>query len=500
MRRFINAIALVACLWSSPAADAADATNVWYGGGSYDGFDRRSATAGVYALCVNNAAGATNVSSTAAWLNGRLIATSNGEAAVVRVYWGTANGGAGHGGWSNTNDFGSSAEGSYMTTNVSVTQNTVHYYRFYATNEAGEAWAPITASFLTPGPPVLNNARGAIPVGATSASLHGNLADGGNATITVYWGQDTNAWSGTNSLGARSQGLFATPAAGLDHGAVYYYRSYGTNAYGECWTEVAAFTTRVGLAQSRGGSYDGYDLRRSTGALYAICVNNAGGPTGVTDSNAWLNGSLVATSNDAPATVRVLWGQSNGGAGLGGWAYTNEFGSFSEGQAFSTNVNVMSNTVYYYRFYATNSAGEGWAPFASSFLTPGPPLLSNARGATPVGATAASLHAALKAGISAAMWIYWGQNTNAWSGTNSLGTCAHGNFVTAVSGLGQSAVYYYRCYGTNAYGYAWSDIVTFTTRLGVASFPGGSYDGYDRNSVLTQITSGQPPGNIFHFY
>ena len=114
--------------------------------------------------------------------------------------------------------------------------------------------------FLTPGTPVLNTGVGAAPVSFNSATLNGNLTLGGSATVSVDWGQNTNAWSGTNSLGTRTLGVFGTAVSGLSPVTLYYYRCYGTNASGEGWSDIAAFTTRVvSVARAYGGSYDGYD-------------------------------------------------------------------------------------------------------------------------------------------------------------------------------------------------------------------------------------------------
>jgi hypothetical protein len=92
--------------------------------------------------------------------------------------------------------------------------------------------------------------------------------------------------------------------------------------------------------------------------------------------------------------------------------------------------------------------------------------------------------------LSATVTVYWGQNTNAWTGTNSLGSRSQGAFLTRLSGLSPGTLYYYRCYGTNAYGDGWSDFSAFTTLVQTVVFKGGSYDGYDRNAVQMMIPGG----------
>ncbi len=471
----ISLLALASALFCSVAAAA---TSDWFLGGSYDGYDLDVGQAPFGWLAVDNAQGATNVKDTSAWLNGTLVGTSNGVAAVVLVYWGAANGGTNRDAWSHTNDFGSVAEGAVLTTNINVSANTLYYYRFYATNAAGEAWAMESAYFIAPGVPVLICEPSV--VGITKATLQGNLTAGVSAAIEVFWGQDTNAWANTNILGTLRQGAFDTPANELSPGTVYYYRCYGTNDYGEGWSEIAAFTTGVEVTGSFvGGSYDGYDLDVGLSSLGWLSVDNAQGATNVTDTSAWLNGTLVGTSNGVAAVVLVYWGAANGGTNRDAWSHTNDFGSVAEGAVLTTNINVSANTLYYYRFYATNAAGEAWAMESAYFIAPGVPVLICEPSV--VGITKATLQGNLTAGVSAAIEVFWGQDTNAWANTNILGTLRQGAFDTPANELSPGTVYYYRCYGTNDYGEGWSAIAAFTTGVEVTgSFVGGSYDGYDR--------------------
>ena len=253
------------CLLGSQALAATGATNVWYSGGSYDGSDIRSASAALFPLSVNNASGATNVTIANAWLNGMLLSTSNGESAKVYAYWGPTDATTDRGLWTNTVEIGDFTDGQMVTIQVGVEPSVMYYYRFYATNGVGEAWASTSASFLAPGQPVLNNGFGAMPVGSTEATLNGNMTLGVSASNYIVWGTTdwgtTNGnWANTIILGLRGNGTFCSPISGLDQGTVYYYRCYATNDYGPGWSETLTFTTRVGSVYYNGGSYDGSDL------------------------------------------------------------------------------------------------------------------------------------------------------------------------------------------------------------------------------------------------
>ncbi len=89
----------------------------------------------------------TNLTLTSAELVGYLSAT--GTATTARAYWGTSDGGTVAAAWAHTNTFPGASGIGLLTTPVSwSTHNAMYFYRFYATNVAGEAWASSTASFL----------------------------------------------------------------------------------------------------------------------------------------------------------------------------------------------------------------------------------------------------------------------------------------------------------------------------------------------------------------
>ena len=94
---------------------------------------------------------ATNVTLTSACLNGTLVSTG-ASATAVSVYWGPTdcgtNGGPTY--WANTNPWPApQALGSFTTNVTGLASNTIHFYRYYATNAGGEAWADPVAVFMT---------------------------------------------------------------------------------------------------------------------------------------------------------------------------------------------------------------------------------------------------------------------------------------------------------------------------------------------------------------
>ena len=251
-------LAVTACA----VADAGAAPAV-FGGGSYDGYARNvmmQRTLGV--PVINNAGGATNVLPTSAWLNGTLVDTGTASTAVS-VYWGPADGVTTKAAWTNRCDFGPCVAGQSLTTNLAgLAQDTTYYYRFYATNTAGDdAWADASAWFATLGSPTVTTGSGATSIGPRTTSLNGNLTAGGNATIILYWGQNSNNWSAVSNVGVVAQGAFSTAVSGLSAGALYYYSWRATNAYGDTSSGVGLLVTTLAPALFGGGSYDGYDRK-----------------------------------------------------------------------------------------------------------------------------------------------------------------------------------------------------------------------------------------------
>lgn len=93
-------------------------------------------------------------------------------------------------------------------------------------------------------------------------------------------------------------------------------------------------------------------------------------PSFLSLTNAVLVGSLTSTGA-SPVTVSVYWGTQDGNAPTSGlWQFTNTFakGQWAEGSSPSTNVALPTPGVaYYYRFYATNDGGVGFAAESQLF-------------------------------------------------------------------------------------------------------------------------------------
>ncbi|MDI6773972.1 MAG: DUF2341 domain-containing protein [Verrucomicrobiota bacterium] len=227
--------------------------------------------------------------------------------------------------------------------------------------------------------------------------------------------------------------------------------------------------------------------RRSTNWIWAECRNMASNSwfnsystvesllrvrnlaaTGITWSNATMRGEILNTGGTNP-DVFVCWGTNDyGTAGTGSWEHTESLGNgYGAWATFETNITgLISNTLYYYRCYVTNSTGEDWGNPAKSFRSSGAPAISN-RMATSISQTAATLNGYLACGP-ADVTFYWGlsdgvETPGSWANTSAVGSAKAGWVSTTVTVLA-GGTYYYRCYATNEYGFDWAnDTTNFAT-------------------------------------
>ncbi len=83
-----------------------------------------------------------------ATLHGEFTATGQ-EDAEVRFYWGTTDGGADPQAWQHVVDLGTISIGGFSSHVGNFELDTAYFYRAYASNLAGGAWAPESQSFTT---------------------------------------------------------------------------------------------------------------------------------------------------------------------------------------------------------------------------------------------------------------------------------------------------------------------------------------------------------------
>ena len=294
---------------------------------------------------------ANNVSAGGARIRGTL-ADLGSSTPIVRIYWGTNDGGASVEAWSNVANLGTrDSTGDFFADLSGLQPNTNYFFRAFAANTQGDDWAPGSETFTTPATLSAVDNVAAREVLGTSAIIGGNVTStGGDApTLVIHYGDNdagTGTWDAQLDLGLQN-GLAAERIASLTPGTTYYFRVAVTNSAGTAWaTSSASFATTA------------VSLPRITNSA----ANNING------TYATLGGEVTNPGGDAPSVI-IYYGTSDGGATAGNWQASTPAGKQSG--VFSRLVtNLQPTTTYYFRAFAQNAAGGSWASPSLSFATP----------------------------------------------------------------------------------------------------------------------------------
>lgn len=113
-------------------------------------------------------------------------------------------------------------------------------------------------------------------------------------------------------------------------------------------------------------------LNQPLAALASVTVAN-GGLVALSSNSAALTGTVSPNVyGDDAAAVRIFWGLQDGGTNRAAWTNSMTLGLATNFNATSFTApltNLCPATNYFFRFYATNSAGEFWATNSSTFST-----------------------------------------------------------------------------------------------------------------------------------
>ena len=475
---------------------------------------------------VTNSTGASDITSTSAKLNGEVTATG-GEDPTVHIYWGDNDGGTGT--WDHDVNLGTKGIGTFSTDIFNLSSGTTYYYRCYATNSAGGAWATSTTSFNTLAPGAMEKLVGADDT-ACDKSIGYNYfvlsrfqavgtadvvtfklkaSDTGNVKVAIYSdnsGQPGSLLSAVNTTTAVVAGwnditITSTPVVSGN----YYWLGFNSDSQRVC------LHFGSGITKFRPATYGSFTFPSSAGSFTrsvsswypliagwgtaaaptAPTVTNSTGESNVTYNSARLNGEVTDTGNENP-TVTIHWGPTDGGTTPGSWTNSEALGT-KGAEAFYTDISGLTHsTTYYYRCYATNSAGEDWADTTEDFITPPAPTaptVTNSSGESNVTSDSARLNGEVTAtgNEDPSVTIYWGATDGgttpgSWANSEDLGTKGAETFYTDISGLTPSTTYYYRCHASNSAGADWADTTkSFTTLSGPQKLVGADDTACDKS-------------------
>jgi len=167
------------------------------------------------------------------------------------------------------------------------------------------------------------------------------ISNGGNPITTsgICWSISQNPTINNNlTTDGTKSGSFISKLSGLTSGTTYYVRAYATNSVGTAYGNQVNFTTqKIVVNLPTVISTSSVTNLTSNSATYGGNVTDNGGSTILAKGVCW--------SSTTQPTV-ALSTKTNDGTGLG---------SFT-----STITGLNQNTYYYFRAYATNSAGTSY--------------------------------------------------------------------------------------------------------------------------------------------
>jgi uncharacterized protein (TIGR02145 family) len=280
-----------------------------------------------------------SVTSTTATSGGNITSDGGASVTVRGVCWNTspnptmANG--------KTTD--GNGTGTFISSITGLNANTTYYFRAYAINSVGTVYGTEYNFKTGAGLPSITTAS-VTSINQSSAVSGGNIYNDGGASVTargVCWSTNPNPTL-TNSFidNGTGTGSFVSNLNGLMNKTIYYIRAYATNASGTAYGNEISFTTS------------------SLPIVTTFSVSN------ITGNSATSGGNISDDGGTAVNARGVCWSTSQDPVAAD--AHTADGSGIG---SFDSNITgLQSNTTYYVRAFATNSAGTAYGA-QKSFTT-----------------------------------------------------------------------------------------------------------------------------------
>ena len=371
--------------------------------------------------------------------SGGNVTVDGGAAVTARgVCWSTTTGPT----TANSTSSNGTGTGVFTSTMTGLTLGTTYYVRAYATNSEGTAYGN-EISFTTLGIPTVTTTAMSL-ITTTTATSGGTITTNGGSVVTVHgicWGTTTGPTTAlaTKTVVNNSTTPFSGNLTGLTSGVTYYVRAYATNQYGTGYGNEISFTTL---------------------AIPTLTTS----PVTATPPTTAASGGNITSDGGATVTSRgVCWRTTTGPTIALSTKTSNGTGT---GTFTSAITGLVSGTTYYLRAFATNSVGTAY----------GNEIVFIEGGLATVSTTAISSIAANTASTGGTVNSDGGSSVTVrgvcWSTvttpTIALATKTNdgtgtGTFVSSITGLASSTLYYVRAYATNTTGTVYGTQVSFTT-------------------------------------
>ncbi|MCK9639352.1 MAG: hypothetical protein M0R39_05525 [Prolixibacteraceae bacterium] len=235
--------------------------------------------------------------------------------------------------------------GSFTSAIAGLTPGATYYVKAYATNSIGTAYGnelTMTAAAISPALTTGNVSN----ITATTATGGGNITNDGGSPVTargVCWSTSSNpTTANSKTTDGAGTGSFTNLITGLTPGATYYVRAYATNSIGTTYGNELTLTAAA------------ISLVLTTGSISNITATTA------------VSGGNITTDGGAVVTARgVCWSTSSNPT----TANPKTTDGTGTGSFTSSILGLSSNTTYYARAYAINSAGTSYGNQVSFVTT-----------------------------------------------------------------------------------------------------------------------------------
>jgi len=375
----------------------------------------------------------------------------------------------------NTKTSDGSGMGTFVSSLTALAPATTYYVRAYAINSAVVSYGNEISFSTLPVIPTLTT-TGATLITGTTATSGGNVTNTGGATITergICYATTSNPTTANTKIidGSPGPGVFVSNMTGLLSTTLYYVRAYAINSAGTGYGTQISFRTLPDMVTTAASSITG-------GSAVTGGVLNAAGGT----STVWYYGVAYSTTPGAASPTFVQSGTFPPTAPV----------------TYTTNLTgLTSNTTYYIRAYAQGSGYTSYGP-ELSFTTAAPtaPVVASTAAITNITATTATSGGAITQDGGSpitAKGVCWSTSPSPTLGVGNFTTNGTGNasFVSNITGLTGSTLYYVRAYATNSVGTSYGPIdVIFTTWVQAPYAIGELVGGYGTCGYVDQNGAG----------
>ena len=290
----------------------------------------------------------TTITQTSAVSGGNITADNGGSVTARGVCWSIVTNPT----TSNSKTTDGTGTGVFTSSISGLTLGTTYYVRAYATNSIGTSYGALV-NFTTLGPATVTTSS-ITGITQTTATSGGNVTDGGGTSVIargVCWSTTQNPTiSNSKTVDGSETGSFTSTLTGLTGNTTYYVRAYATNSVSTSYGNQVSFLTSPLMPTL------------STVAATSISQTTASCGGNVTaDGGAAVTARGICFGTTANPTITNTTVVAAGTTGT-----------------FTCNITgLTTNTTYYVRAYATNSAGTAYGN-GISFTTLLPaPIITN---------------------------------------------------------------------------------------------------------------------------